>query len=102
MSKRTEHAPGSRCWVDLATPDVDAAAGFYGSLLGWEIPELENSAEMGGHRGAKKGGRRLRGGSAAEAGGPAPGLPQLHPGGGCRRARGGGGGGGGQRHRGAD
>lgn len=61
MSKMTEHAPGSRCWVDLATPDLDAAAGFYGSLLSWEIPELENSAELGGYRRAKKDGADVAG-----------------------------------------
>jgi predicted enzyme related to lactoylglutathione lyase len=47
--------------VDLATPDLDAAESFYGSLFGWEIPELPNSAEMGGYRRAKKGGRDVAG-----------------------------------------
>jgi predicted enzyme related to lactoylglutathione lyase len=47
--------------VDLATPDIESAEGFYGSLFGWEIPELPNSAEMGGYRRAKKGGRDVAG-----------------------------------------
>jgi len=47
--------------VDLATPDLDAAEGFYGPLFGWEIPELSNSAEMGGYRRAKLGGRDVAG-----------------------------------------
>ncbi len=35
-------SPGSRplgtlAWIDLATPDVDAAADFYARLLGWTL-----------------------------------------------------------------
>lgn len=61
MSERTSYAPGTPCWVDLATPDLEAAEGFYGPLFGWEIPELPNSAEMGGYRRAKLGGRDVAG-----------------------------------------
>jgi predicted enzyme related to lactoylglutathione lyase len=61
MSKRTSYAPGTPCWVDLATPDIEAAERFYGELFGWEIPELSNSAEMGGYRRAKLGGRDVAG-----------------------------------------
>jgi uncharacterized protein len=35
MSERTEYKPGEFCWVELVSPDVDAAATFYGDLLGW-------------------------------------------------------------------
>lgn len=61
MSARTSYAPGTPCWVDLATPDLEAAEGFYKPLLGWEIPELPNSAEMGGYRRAKLNGRDVAG-----------------------------------------
>jgi predicted enzyme related to lactoylglutathione lyase len=61
MSERTSYAPGTPCWVDLATPDLEAAEKFYGPLFGWEIPELPNSAEMGGYRRAKLGGRDVAG-----------------------------------------
>lgn len=61
MSERTSYAPGTPCWVDLATPDLEAAESFYGELFGWEIPELPNSAEMGGYRRAKKDGRDVAG-----------------------------------------
>jgi len=61
MSERTSYTPGTPCWVDLATPDIEAAARFYGELFGWEIPELPNSAEMGGYRRVKKGGRDVAG-----------------------------------------
>jgi len=61
MSERTGYAPGTPCWVDLATPDIEAAARFYGELLGWEVPELPNSAEMGGYRRAKHNGADVAG-----------------------------------------
>jgi predicted enzyme related to lactoylglutathione lyase len=61
MSERTSYAPGTPCWVDLSTPDIEASAEFYGALLGWETPELPNSPEMGGYRRAKKGGSDVAG-----------------------------------------
>lgn len=61
MSERTSYAPGTPCWVDLATPDLEAAEKFYGAVFGWEIPELPNSAEMGGYRRAKLGGSDVAG-----------------------------------------
>ncbi len=61
MSERTSYTPGTPCWVDLMTPDIEAAEKFYGALFGWEIPELPNSAEMGGYRRAKKGGKDVAG-----------------------------------------
>jgi uncharacterized protein len=61
MSERTSYAPGTPSWVDLGTPDVDAAATFYGAVLGWDVPELPNSAEMGGYRRAKKDGADVAG-----------------------------------------
>jgi len=57
MSERTSYTPGTPCWVELATPDVEAAESFYGELFGWEIPEQPNSAELGGYRRAKLNGR---------------------------------------------
>ena len=61
MSERTNYTVGTPCWVDLATPDLEAAEGFYRELFGWEIPELPNSAEMGGYRRAKVGGKDVAG-----------------------------------------
>jgi predicted enzyme related to lactoylglutathione lyase len=56
MSERTSYTPGTPCWVELSgTPDIDASASFYGEVFGWEMPELPNSAELGGYRRAKKG-----------------------------------------------
>jgi predicted enzyme related to lactoylglutathione lyase len=65
MSERTSYEPGTPSWVELSgTPDVDAAEAFYRDLLGWEIPEQPNSAELGGYRRAQLNGR-----DAADAGG---------------------------------
>ena len=33
----TDYVPGSPCWIDLGTPDVAAAAGFYRAVFGWEF-----------------------------------------------------------------
>jgi uncharacterized protein len=61
MSERTSYVPGTPCWVDLATPDIEGAERFYGELFGWEVPEQPNSAEMGGYRRAMKNGRDVAG-----------------------------------------
>jgi uncharacterized protein len=53
MSKVTSYAPGTPCWVDLSTGDIEASAAFYGDLLGWQVPERPDSAEMGGYRRAE-------------------------------------------------
>mgnify|MGYP001067420565 CR=1 FL=1 len=39
MTERTSYAPGTPSWVDLGTPDIDAAVAFYGGLFGWRIEE---------------------------------------------------------------
>ncbi|KOU21020.1 VOC family protein [Streptomyces sp. WM6368] len=44
----TEFAPGSPCWLDLGTPDVRAAAAFYGTVLGWEYEAMEGEPDMEG------------------------------------------------------
>jgi uncharacterized protein len=36
MSEATSHAPGIPSWVDLGTPDAEAAKRFYSALFGWE------------------------------------------------------------------
>jgi predicted enzyme related to lactoylglutathione lyase len=61
MSERTSYTPGTPCWVELGTPDIEATAGFYGGLLGWEVPEQPNSAELGGYRRALLRGKSVAG-----------------------------------------
>jgi predicted enzyme related to lactoylglutathione lyase len=48
MTERTSYAPGTPSWVDLGTPDIDAAVAFYGGLFGWRIEE--GPPEAGGYR----------------------------------------------------
>jgi uncharacterized protein len=39
MGTRTAYEPGTFCWVDLSTPDVEGAKAFYSALFGWEIED---------------------------------------------------------------
>lgn len=61
MSERTSYEPGIPCWVDLGTPDIDAAAAFYAGLFGWSIPEAENAEQTGGYRQAMLRGKPVAG-----------------------------------------
>ena len=36
MGERESYAPGTFCWADLGTTDVEAATAFYGEVFGWE------------------------------------------------------------------
>ena len=47
MPKVTSYAQGAPAWVDLRTPDVDAALGFYSQLFGWEDDPQELPDGMG-------------------------------------------------------
>lgn len=53
MSVKTSYKPGTFCWIDLGTPDQDAAGDFYGSLFGWRLREDENAEQTGGYRTAR-------------------------------------------------
>lgn len=43
MAERTEYAPGTFCWADLATTDTLGAVAFYSGLFGWEPHEVPDS-----------------------------------------------------------
>ena len=49
MSERTSYEPGVPTWVDLASPDTDASAAFYGGLFGWELQSAGPVEETGGY-----------------------------------------------------
>jgi uncharacterized protein len=61
MSERTSYAPGTPCWVDLGTPDIEKAARFYSDLFGWDVPESENAEQTGGYRQAMLRGKPVAG-----------------------------------------
>ncbi|MFL6116269.1 MAG: VOC family protein [Catenulispora sp.] len=46
--KKSEYAPGTPCWVDLGTSDVEGAKEFYGGLFGW-IAETSDDPNTGGY-----------------------------------------------------
>jgi predicted enzyme related to lactoylglutathione lyase len=35
--------PGALCWNELASPDLDASASFYGDLFGWSVEPAEGA-----------------------------------------------------------
>ena len=37
MGERDSYAPGTFCWAELGTTDVEAATAFYGEVFGWEV-----------------------------------------------------------------
>lgn len=42
----TDFVPGSPCWLDLGSPDVPAAASFYGAVFGWEHESVAPQPEV--------------------------------------------------------
>jgi predicted enzyme related to lactoylglutathione lyase len=61
MTVKTSYKPGTPCWIDLGTPDQDAAGEFYGSVFGWQLQEDENAEQTGGYRTAQLDGRNVGG-----------------------------------------
>lgn len=48
MPERTSYPPGTPCWADLGTPDLQASTAFYGELLGWRA-HTEPDPSAGGY-----------------------------------------------------
>jgi predicted enzyme related to lactoylglutathione lyase len=61
MTVKTSYTPGTFCWIDLGTPDQDAAGEFYGALFGWKLKEDENPEQTGGYRTAQLDGNAVGG-----------------------------------------
>jgi uncharacterized protein len=57
----TDYAPGTPSWVELSSPDTDAAAAFYGDLMGWSATEPGPVEETGGYRMFQQGDQRVAG-----------------------------------------
>ncbi len=47
MGERSECAPGTFSWTDLATTDQDAAKAFYTGLFGWEAEDMPVRRRLG-------------------------------------------------------
>lgn len=61
MATRTEYAEGEFCWIDLASPDVEASKRFYADLFGWDSAPVEPVEETGGYVEFTVGGKRVAG-----------------------------------------
>ena len=53
----TDFRTGSPHWIDLGSPDTDAAAAFYGSVFGWRF--LSAGPDAGGYGFFQKGGKTV-------------------------------------------
>jgi predicted enzyme related to lactoylglutathione lyase len=47
VPERTSYRPGTPCWVDLGTPEIDAATAFYTGLFGWHAAASPDPAAAG-------------------------------------------------------
>lgn len=55
-----EYAPGTPSWIELSTPDPDAAAAWYRDVLGWSATDADGD-EFGGYRMFQQDGRNVAG-----------------------------------------
>jgi predicted enzyme related to lactoylglutathione lyase len=67
----TSYATGQPCWADVTSPDVDAAAAFYGELFGWQADKAPQP-EAGGYTMFSKDGKHT-----AAASPPMPGTEEV-------------------------
>jgi predicted enzyme related to lactoylglutathione lyase len=56
-----EYAPGTPSWVELSSSDPDAAAAFYGEVMGWGATEPGPVEETGGYRMFQRDGKNVGG-----------------------------------------
>jgi uncharacterized protein len=61
MPERDAYEPGTPSWVDLSTPDPEAAKRFYGELFGWEAVDAGPPEETGGYAMFQLRGRQVAG-----------------------------------------
>ncbi|MFJ8311354.1 MULTISPECIES: VOC family protein [unclassified Streptomyces] len=61
----TRYVTGSPCWIDLGTPDIDAAAAFYTGLFGWTFGP--GGPEVGGYGTFQAAGKTIAGGMTVPA-----------------------------------
>jgi predicted enzyme related to lactoylglutathione lyase len=55
-----EYPPGTPSWVELSSPDTDAAAAFYREVMGWSAT-ARGPAESGGYRMFQQDGKNIAG-----------------------------------------
>jgi uncharacterized protein len=62
MPEFTEYPPGTPCWVDLTSPELDRSIAFYSELFGWTA-ERDPRPEAGGYTMFSKDGSLVAAGS---------------------------------------
>jgi len=72
MTEPDRYIPGVPCWIDLSSPEPDAAAEFYGGLFGWELEESMPAGSPGQYLMA-----RLHGGDVAAITSQQEGAPPM-------------------------
>jgi uncharacterized protein len=60
MVEHSKYAPGTPCWIELATTDLDAAKKFYGDVLGWDDYEV-GGEDTGFYTVPQRSGKRIAG-----------------------------------------
>jgi predicted enzyme related to lactoylglutathione lyase len=73
MPQFTEYAPGTPCWTDVTSPDLDRTVSFYSDLFGWQA-ERDPRPEAGGYTMFTKNGKNV-----AAASPPPPGAEGVPP-----------------------
>lgn len=71
MPVRTSYTPGTPCWADVSSPDIDGTVAFYGGLFGWSdlrVPEPEAQ----GYTMFQQGDQTVAGAGPTQEGGPPP------------------------------
>ncbi len=61
MPERVSYEPGTPSWVDVSSPDVDAAVSFYEQLFGWQATDPGDPEETGGYRMLTQDGKAVAG-----------------------------------------
>ena len=85
MAELERYIPGVPCWVDMSSPDPDAALAFYEGVFGWEFedvmpPDAPGEYFIGAHSRRRRGrGRLAARGRTADGG-----LEHVRLGGQCR------------------
>lgn len=69
-TRDTAFAPGTPCWVDLTTSDVEASKAFYGGVFGWQFEDT--APEYGGYVNAASDGHLVAAITPRMEGAPGP------------------------------
>lgn len=67
MSTRSSYEPGTPCWIDLMSPDVDASTAFYSGLFGWDAADEHDEEGNRIYTNYTRGGQVVAGAAAQQA-----------------------------------